>query len=315
MLYGPQGIGKAHFAFALARRLLCLTPEQDQACGTCRSCRLNHYGSHPDLWIVEPEQDNRQIQIGQIRALYDKFSVTAHQKGWKIAVFQPAEAMNLYAANALLKQLEEPAAKSVFLLVSSEPGKLLPTVRSRCQPLRFPLPDIHCTVDWLKNQLPAAAKPEQLLALNRGRPLSALHNTREQNNCREQWQQDWEELIFDNITGHALAARWDYPKQPELSAESLQWLCNWLQDCLYWKTVGHFRNLTAAALQPAMIKLAQRLDCRYLIAVHRDCLAGYGLLTAINSPNRLLLLEGLFATLSPLLAGKGDRGSPLFADA
>jgi DNA polymerase-3 subunit delta' len=94
----------------------------------------------------------KQISIEQIRKLTEFVYMTGHQNGYKIILIYPAESMNSAAANALLKKLEEPPADVLFLLVTHQAQHLLPTIRSRCQQIAMPIPDVQSSIDWLKQQ-------------------------------------------------------------------------------------------------------------------------------------------------------------------
>src|SRR5690606_26968585 len=132
MLAGPKGIGKRHLAEALAHLLLCLAPVEGTPCGKCRSCQLNHAQPHPDFLMLAPEEGSKAIKVDQVRGLIESLGKTAQQGGYKVLVLEPAEAMNINSANALLKSLEEPANNTLLILVSHTPSAVLPTIRSRC---------------------------------------------------------------------------------------------------------------------------------------------------------------------------------------
>jgi DNA polymerase III subunit delta' len=148
LLAGPEGIGKASFAYRLARRLLAgvragerltsldVAPDHPVA-------RQISAQSHPDLTIIRRgfQKDgktlSRMIAVENVRRALDMFGSTAAAGGWRICIVDCADEMNLNAANALLKMLEEPPAQGLFVLVSHRPGRLLPTIRSRCRRLDF----------------------------------------------------------------------------------------------------------------------------------------------------------------------------------
>ena len=114
---------------------------------------------------------SRQIVIEQIRDLQQTLTTGGHRGGQRVAIVDPAEAMNLFTANALLKLLEEPTTNVLFLLVSSSPKRLLPTIRSRCQTWAFPRPPAEAAARWLaERKVPDAAA---LLAFSGGMPLAA----------------------------------------------------------------------------------------------------------------------------------------------
>lgn len=174
LLTGPAGIGKAHLASVLSARMLCSRPDAGLACGTCKTCTVLAAGSHPDFLEVAPEEGSRVIKIDQVRELIAFAGKTPSLGERKLALLYPAEAMNLNAANALLKVLEEPSPSTTLLLVSHQPGTLPATVRSRCQAMALPVPDREAGLAWLQKACGSSATAEQLLELCEARPLAAL---------------------------------------------------------------------------------------------------------------------------------------------
>ena len=172
LLSGPAGIGKRALADALAAALLCEDRTPEGACGSCRGCVLVRAATHPDLLRVEPEEAGKQIRIDQVRALAEFVSKTSSIAKNKVVLIDPADAMNNYAANSLLKSLEEPSPGTQLLLISSGPARLLPTIRSRCEHLRLGLPPRADALEWLRGRV--AADADALLEAASGRPLAAL---------------------------------------------------------------------------------------------------------------------------------------------
>jgi DNA polymerase-3 subunit delta' len=153
LLKGTQGLGIAQFARQLAATLLCDAPlEHGIACKQCKSCLLYQAGNHPELTRIEPEDRGKSIKIDQIRALAGFVSLKSHYGHFKIAILDPAEAMNRNAANSLLKTLEEPPLGTLLMLVSHRPMLLPVTVRSRCQSVNFNIPPGTVTQAWLAAQ-------------------------------------------------------------------------------------------------------------------------------------------------------------------
>ncbi len=185
LLRGRAGVGKFAFATELAHTLLCQQP-QATACGTCASCLWLKEETHPDFKLITPEDDSNsdkptkkkttkktQISVDQIRQLYDYLSLSTHQvAGYRIILISPAEALNLASANALLKMLEEPPANTLFILVASQPQRLLPTIISRCQVIDFAVPEPAAALAWLQTQ--GVEDAEAALAYAGGAPLAAL---------------------------------------------------------------------------------------------------------------------------------------------
>ncbi len=138
---GPEGVGKRQCALAFARLLNCTAPEDEEEGRTCPSCRKIERHTHPDVFVLEPE-GSKEIKVGQIREqVEERLQRTPVEGRYKVAVIDGAHRMNAAAQNAFLKTLEEPPPRTVMVLVTEEPGGLLPTVRSRCQHMVFsPLP-------------------------------------------------------------------------------------------------------------------------------------------------------------------------------
>jgi DNA polymerase-3 subunit delta' len=143
---GPEGVGKRSAAIALAQLVNCRTPVRGDgsgpdtlkldACGTCASCDRIARGVHADVIVVQPG-DNGTIKVDQIRDAVEKTAYRPFEGQRRVVIIDGADSILPEAQNALLKTLEEPPAASMFVLVTSRPDVLLPTVRSRCQRLRF----------------------------------------------------------------------------------------------------------------------------------------------------------------------------------
>jgi DNA polymerase III subunit delta' len=193
LIHGRQGVGKLALAERVAQLLLCEAESGAKPCGRCDGCRWFLAGSHPDLRRLEPEslakeaepeegepaparkiaKPSTEIKIEQVRAIADFLNLRSHRGKLRVALIHPAEDMNLSAANALLKGLEEPPAGAMFLLVSHRPAQLPPTIRSRCVAVPVPLPPRKVALDWLSGQGIKGA--ERWLAYAGGAPLRALH--------------------------------------------------------------------------------------------------------------------------------------------
>ncbi|HVV68363.1 MAG TPA: DNA polymerase III subunit delta' [Gammaproteobacteria bacterium] len=173
LLAGPEGLGKRAFAEAFAAYLLC-DNRQETACGVCRHCQLFNAHTHPDWLELSPAAEGKIIKVEQIRELVAELAQTAQQASYQVIMINPAEAMNSAAANALLKNLEEPQGLVVFLLISHQPSAIPATILSRCQRINFTAPDIALSRSWLQQQLPPHQNAEVLLKLAENMPLRAL---------------------------------------------------------------------------------------------------------------------------------------------
>ncbi len=171
LIAGQEGVGAEGLALAMGQYLLCASPLDQIACGKCRACQLMNAGSHPDLLMITPEDEGKAIKVDQVREISTFVGKTAQQGGRKIIILDPAEAMNVNASNALLKNLEEPAGDTVFLLVSRQSSQLLPTIRSRCAKIVLPLPSSEESLAWL--DVHKVDNAEEVLECALGAPLLA----------------------------------------------------------------------------------------------------------------------------------------------
>jgi DNA polymerase-3 subunit delta' len=195
LVHGSDGVGMLPFALTLAQAWLCEAADADSRsapCGRCSSCRLVQAQLHPDLQVLLPEVQRRelgwlllddkaeaddkrkpskQIRIPEVRGVIDRVHQTSARGKGKVVVVHPAEAMNLQSANALLKTLEEPPAGTRLVLTTQDPAALLPTVLSRCQLLRLTAPAASVALAWLQEQ--GVPGPAVLLAAANGQPLEA----------------------------------------------------------------------------------------------------------------------------------------------
>lgn len=230
LLAGPGGIGKRHFARALANALLCESRQADGlACGRCRSCLQLAAGSHPNLFWLKPDVDDktgkekRDIGIEQIRVLGEKLALSGHYGQGRVAVIEPADALNTNGVNALLKTIEEPPPGSHLLLISERPMALAATLRSRCVRLRFSPPSREDAIAWLKAEHPQV--PAAALDAANGAPLAALalHESGALE-LHAQWRDTLLKIAAQKQDPVAAAAT----VGKEQAAAWLEWLLTWL---------------------------------------------------------------------------------------
>lgn len=199
LIHGPARLGKRRVAERFAQYLLCDAPVDIDPCGACRSCRqfaqrhqrepvetrpdgsLAHpdgHPGHPDALFIgyvlnersSPKKMRSEIVIDQMRELTQQLLITPQYGRARVALVEPADAIGVAAANALLKTLEEPVPGRYLLLVTSQPARLPATIRSRCQRVEFRLPPADEAVQWLAAKGHAAADADEALAAARGHP-------------------------------------------------------------------------------------------------------------------------------------------------
>jgi DNA polymerase-3 subunit delta' len=159
---GPEGVGKRQSALALAQALNCLTPVRPapwpdapsapslaiDACGTCAICSRIARQIHPDVLVISPEETGN-IKIDAVREVLREVGFKPFEARRRVVIFDAADGLLTDSQDALLKTLEEPPPGSVLVLVTAQPGQLLPTVRSRCPTVRFAPLATSAVIDWL----------------------------------------------------------------------------------------------------------------------------------------------------------------------
>ena len=304
---GREGTGKLDFVRKLAQSLACPTPVANAACGECQSCRWFAAGAHPDYRELIPEplqpaeaeatvagerKPSQQISVDEIRALHDFINLTAHQTGAKTIVVCPAETLNVNAANALLKSLEEPPPNTRFMLVAHRPSYLPATIISRCQQIVLPTPAVPVAEQWLREQ--GIAEPALSLAQTGNAPLAALAL-----DDGAYWQQRKSllaGLAAPQIDALTLAEQVrDFPI-PRL----LGWLQRWSYDLLSEKSAGRVRYNPDYA--KPLKQLAARLRAIDIARFHRTLVRQQ---RNVHHPlNARLYIEQLLFSYTALLRGE-----------
>ncbi|NLR75359.1 DNA polymerase III subunit delta' [Leeia aquatica] len=295
LMTGYAGIGKQQFAQALAASLLCEQVQTNgHACGHCTACNWLAQGTHPDFRRIglaveaaeEGEANKRSgqwISIGQIRDLAEFVQLSSHRQGLRVVLLEAADRLNSYAANALLKTLEEPPERVMFLLVSDQLHRVLPTIRSRCQQVLLPMPEAQQARQWLQTQ---GQVPDALLDLAGGMPLLAQRY--QQEGWSGEWQQVVEWLSRPKQEPVSLVAGWSKLPLPALH----DWISKWLHDLLQVTSAGMPRYYPAR--QEALQTLAARADRQALLACLNTVQQAKPLLThPLNA--KLVMEQWLFA--------------------
>ena len=295
LLHGKPGIGKLVFARALAATLLCQQATSGHACGVCQSCHWLAEGTHPDFREITPEDaDNedakkktrkrQQILIEQIRSLHDYLSLSNHQvDGVRVVLIHPLEAMNVAAANALLKLLEEPPPRTQFLLVSHQRQALLPTILSRCMQVDMPVPTVEQGLQWLQSQQVAHA--EWVWHYSGGAPTSIESDDADID--WHGWYQQWRPLL---ASGAALDSVVSVPLLLRQGMEhAIEILQKWVLDLMLssHQLPCRYHHGDEAVLA----KLAQALDWSRLLAFQQQL--NRFKMTAQHPLNQELQLEQL----------------------
>jgi len=304
---GREGIGKLDFVRKLAQSLACASSVANAACGECQSCRWFAAGAHPDYREIIPEalqpadaegptagerKPSQQISVDEIRDLHDFINLTAHQTGGKTIVLYPAETLNVNAANALLKSLEEPPPNTRFMLVAHRPSYLPATIISRCQQVVLATPSVTLAVQWLSEQ--GVAEPALSLAQTGNAPLAAL--ALDDGAFWQQRKSLLAGLAASSVDAFALAEQVrDFPI-PRL----LGWMQRWSYDLLSAKSAGQVRYNPDYA--KTLNQLAGRLRAIDIARFHRTLVRQQ---RSVHHPlNARLYIEQLLFSYTALLRGE-----------
>lgn len=291
LIEGAPGLGKQRFAERAAAALLCESPAAGAArpCGTCRSCLLVRAGSHPDRLQLTPAEDRRVIDVEQVRERIGELALTAHYASRRVVVVSPAEALGRFAANTLLKTLEEPPGGAVFLLVTARPGSLPATIRSRCSRLAFRAPPRAQGCRWLEREGGLdAERAAALIEWSAGAPLAALEA--EASGAMASCQQlagELAALLEGRLEVVAAAAAW----RGHGLAQVVQWQLRIVAQAMRIKVLREER-----AAGRAMQAICGRLDLARLQRVGDELLELASALERQLHPADLLALEGLAAS-------------------
>lgn len=275
LIKGPRGIGKLGFGLALTQALLCEKPAADAtACNACNACNWFASGSHPDFRLLAPMSESAEaeseegakkgkaspwISIEQVRELHDFINVSSHRGGRKIILVAPAEALNVNAANALLKSLEEPPALTYFILVSHRPHRLPRTIISRCRQLNLLPPDRATALAWLGKQ--GVEQPEVVLAQSSGAPLLALAaSAGEELAGRRDFLRAIASTDFDPLT--VAETFRDLPLE-----RFINWMQKWTYDVVILRMLGEIRY--SPDFKRELSATAQRIEPLAALRLHR----------------------------------------------
>jgi len=228
LLVGEEGIGKYILAERMAKSLLCMQPVDFEACGNCQSCKTYESGANPDYTKIELAEDKQQISVDQIRKLSEFLTYSRSFNTHRVAIINPIERMNNNAANSLLKSLEEPANNSVIILVASHLGKILPTIKSRCQLISVASPTHNQALDWFKQNHAEVEQAELRLDIAAYKPLKALSITDEDITERSNFLEDLSNIVNGNLSVVVTAKKWE-----KINLESiLNWQITWAQQLI-----------------------------------------------------------------------------------
>ena len=288
LFFGPPGVGKATVAAAFVQALFCRNKGSLGAsgCGQCPACRKVAQGNHGDWVQVHMAEGKTRIGVDQVRQLAGFFALTPMEAPWKVVTVDDVASMNEAAANALLKTLEEPPPRSLLILLTRQPGKLLPTIRSRCLKTRFSRlaqSEVRQILATLTS-LDAATLAEVVAAGEGNVGRSLAFSQGELPALRQKFRQEMDALPAATLGQlSTLAEQWGPPEQFALVVVLLR---RWLQERLQ-AAVAHSGQLDHPQTAEAWLKVVYWAD-----KLLRQ--------TAVVNLNHRLVLEAIFIRLARL---------------
>ncbi len=292
VLGGSKGLGKRQLAEQLMAGLVCTQAQQGHACEQCKSCLLRHANSHPDIQRLAPEEEGKAILVDPVRKLQPWLSATAQQGGAKVVIIEPANELNVNAANALLKNLEEPGNNTFFILLHDWPKPLLATIKSRCQSQEIGIPDQQLAQQWLAQQHPDANVDElqQVLHMAHGAPLLALQYLQQQAPAlRHQSLVDLTAILRNQTSVSGVAESWVKADVKQ----RLDWWLQWLQDLIKLQQTKQAHLVGNQDVLKLLQAIAKKADIKQVFALHDDLLASLDSLVQRRNINQQLMLEKL----------------------
>ena len=270
LFQGPAGIGKKQFAIELAQAVLCQQPDESgHACGHCDGCHLFKAGTHPDYHLLTPTPPATTtsanpvltIKIDALREMYRALAETSQFGGYRVAVIQDADKMPTQAANSILKTLEQPGSDTLMVLVSSHPQRLPVTIRSRCQVVRFQIPETAVVLEWLSEC--GTGNAHTALKLAHGAPLQARDYAESQAQQRDTLVNA---LIGAESGGTSIQYAQKLAQMPR--EHLLNWLLDWVSDLARLLTIGVDAALVNEDQRRVLMERAGRADKGRVFGLH-----------------------------------------------
>src|SRR3984957_1617563 len=291
LIHEAPGAGGDWLAKWAASLVLCQNVAQ-APCGSCRGCHSVATRQHPDLVVLQPIEESKQIRIEQIRELSDELALTSHQGSYKVAVVTPADTLNRFAANALLKTLEEPPARTLIMLVVTQPSRLPATILSRCQRIKVRAPARKEAVSWLEASRGPGDWNAVLDTLGEAPMLAAEVDPKALGEVGGEVRRTLEEATPGGGDPVATAERWSRAELPL----RLRCIENWLTERIRAHSGGDsfFTKVGAAPYLPGGHAVLNMEHLFELVDGERE------LKSALDSPiNRGLALEALLRRFAP----------------
>ncbi|GJL79907.1 MAG: DNA polymerase III subunit delta' [Nitrospinaceae bacterium] len=290
LFYGQESIGKKLTAIELAKALNCEVSGPEGGCDDCPSCRKIDQRIHPDFFLLEPEKSSPSgreavIKVEEVRELQKKLSYLPYEGKTKVAIIDGTESMNPQSANTFLKTLEEPPSATVLILITQNPYRLLPTIVSRCQGVKFHPLTSENVKQILKQspELETGDLGEEELALRALRSKGGVRKALEEDmeatqNYREEVLTLIEKVSFDQMH---VVFKWtrQWAKQPAQIQSLLDEMLNLLRDLAVIKSRGSNTGVLNQDILDRLQPLAAQKSVQALVAMFDSVLRTKSALT------------------------------------
>ena len=234
ILEGPKGIGKNLFTLEIAKGFLCNSKPNIEICNECQSCHIFDKFNHPDFYQIKTLEEKKQISINQIKEIQEPLYESSFLGFNKVFIINPLDKLTKEAFDAFLKNLEEPPANSIFLLVSHRYQSLPLTIKSRCIHISLHVPKTDLIKPWLNKQTKHKEKIESALLFSKGKPLVAAEMINlDVKDTRISFIKDISELIKTGNNLLQISEQW--PKDKDAMLLKLEWMSDLLMDCIRHK--------------------------------------------------------------------------------
>ena len=300
LFHGQKYTGKFLTTTFFSSSILCQSSNKIKPCGSCSSCQQLKRNIHPDLTLLTPEEDKKNISIEQIRNLQHVLSLRSFLTSYKIAIIDNADSMTEAAANALLKTLEEPPPKTILILIAESLTNLPRTIVSRCQTIQFNVIATEKITNWLTSQGKSKREAQIIARYANGRIGKAeiLSSNDDILNSYKDRVKLLLEIIQSNTNQKFAIINSMLPKQITLSAygEINSLLDDWLT---LFRDIFLAKNnkslITNFNLQDTLVKISDNYSYKKLIHIINNIIRSKKLIKYQVSPK--LIFENLALSL------------------